>query len=74
MKNDANLNQEGLKSPSSLPLKKRFTFFIQNLDKKKMSKKSTTTDEKVRRIIPGVIRHGSCPQNALAYYYSLVQL
>ena len=71
-------------SQSSLPLKKRHGGMFedskvdpwiqkqQNIESKR-SKTDTNilkSEDKKAAILPGVIRHTSCPENTLAYYYN----
>ena len=65
---------------NKLPLKKRFGIIRENLTERETKEenrkapedpdKLKTGETKQANIIPGVIRHGSCPNNTLAYYYN----
>ena len=78
--------EEPLKSKIMLPLKKRFGENLANsnlnltkapceysnpwIKIKQEDKKMVKPEPKKAKILPGVIRHTSCPDNTLAYYYN----
>ena len=62
---DRKLENEG--NSSTLPLKKRFSTITPEVAK--ASEIAEMSEPRNRRILPGVIRHGSCPHHTLAYYY-----
>ena len=53
---------------TSLPLKKRFSAAAP-VDNFEEQNRTQIAEPRARRILPGVIRHGSRPNDTLAYYY-----
>ena len=54
---------------SNLPPKKRFDWKESGKDGKDTENEGSKTEDS-RTVLPGVIRHTSCPDTNLAYYYT----